>query len=96
MIFPEPKDAESLFLSFSPSSVIIACRGVNRDEGNDLAAHLHIDLIDPVAQVFIVLRKYAVFFKQVLCKRCLPRLFLRSFTTAGRRRFVLRYFIPMG
>ena len=71
----------SCFFLLSP--VVIASCGVYRDKGDDLAAHLHIDLIDPVAQVFIVFRKHTVFCKQVLCKRCFPGFLLRNFLRVG-------------
>ena len=42
------------------SSMVIARRRVYRNKGDNLAAHLHIDLIDSISQIFIVFRKHSI------------------------------------
>ena len=61
-------------------SVVIAGRGVHRNIGNGLAVDFHIDLINAVAQIFVVFRRDAVVLQQALFKLDLP-CFLR---TGGR------------
>ena len=48
--------------------MIVAGRGIDRDKGNDLAVDLHIDLINTVAQILIVMRCDAIIFQQTLFK----------------------------
>ena len=66
-------------------SVIIAGRGVHRNIGNGLAVDLHIDLINAVAQIFVVFRRDAVVLQQALFKLDLP-CFLRTGGRLRRRR----------
>ncbi len=54
------------------SAVIVACGGVDHDEGDDLAVHLHIDLIDTALQLLIVIRRDVVVVQQALFKFRLP------------------------
>ncbi len=48
--------------------MIVTGRGVDRDKGNELAVDLHIDLINTVAQILIVMRRDTVIFQQTLFK----------------------------
>ena len=66
-------------------SVVIAGRGVHRNIGNGLAVDLHIDLINAVAQIFVVFRRDAVVLQQALFKLDLP-CFLRTGGRLRRRR----------
>ena len=54
------------------SAVIVAGGGVDHDEGDDLAVHLHIDLIDTSLQLLIVIRRDVVVVQQALFKFRLP------------------------
>ncbi len=54
------------------SAVIVAGGGVDHDEGDDLAVHLHIDLIDTALQLLIVIRRDVVVVQQALFKFRLP------------------------
>ena len=49
-------------------SVVIAGRGVHRNIGNGLAVDLHIDLINAVAQIFVVFRGDVVIFPKAFFK----------------------------
>ena len=74
-------------------SVVIAGRGVHRNIGNGLAVDLHIDLINAVAQIFVVFRRDAVVLQQALFKLDLP-CFLRTgaagaVSTAGVVSFIV-------
>ena len=53
--------------------MIIACRGIHRDIGNDLAVDLYVDLIDAIVQLLVVVRFDAVVFQQAFLKLGLPR-----------------------
>ena len=48
--------------------MIVTGRGVDCDKGNDLAVDLHIDLINTVTQILIVMRRDTVIFQQTLFK----------------------------
>lgn len=61
---------------------------IPRDKGVDLTTCLHIDLIDPAAQILIVFRKYAVFFLQVHSQHRFPRLLITP-GSAQRQAFVV-------
>ena len=54
------------------SAVIVAGGGVDHDEGDDLAVHLHINLIDAALQLLIVIRRDVVVVQQALFKFRLP------------------------
>ena len=54
------------------SAMIVAGGGVDHDEGDDLAVHLHIDLIDTALQLLIVIRRDVVVVQQALFKFRLP------------------------
>ena len=50
----------------------ITGRGIHGHIRYDLPVNLYIDLIDPISQVFVMIRLYAVFIQQRLLKICLP------------------------
>ena len=52
--------------------MIVSGRGIHRDIGNDLPVNLHIDLIDPTAQILVMIRHNAIVFQQALFKLDLP------------------------
>ena len=54
------------------SAVVVAGRGIDRDVGHDFAVDLHIDLIDAVSEILVVVGRDAVVFEQAPFKLGLP------------------------
>lgn len=67
MVLPvDDHDFHYAHLRFLLLSVVIPRGRIHRDKGDELAANLHIDLIDAVPQILVVFREHAVFCEQVL------------------------------
>lgn len=65
--------------------MVVAGRGIDRDVGHDFAVDLHIDLIDAVSEILVVVGRDAVVFEQAPFKLGLPAVAAGVFSGGGRR-----------
>lgn len=65
--------------------MVVAGRGIDRDVGHDFAVDLHIDLIDAVSEILVVVGRDAVVFEQAPFKLGLPAVAAGIFSGGGRR-----------